>query len=161
MFRGSNSGGGEIFRTRLDRAWRQHNLLDGGKPSFFPGGRAAVAWRLPPTSNSAEVKETVELYLYCSPGPSRPVIGRNLPLHLLYVIQQFVVRVAQSAYRLTTGWTVRDRIPVGTRFYTCPGRPWGPSSLLQNRYQVFPGGKVRPGRAADHSPPSSAAVMEE
>ena len=28
-------------------------------------------------------------------------------------------------------------------------------------YRVFPGGKVRPGRAADHSPPSSAAVMEE
>ena len=26
---------------------------------------------------------------------------------------------------------------------------------------VFPGGKVRPGHAADHSPPSSAAVMEE
>ena len=25
----------------------------------------------------------------------------------------------------------------------------------------FPGGKVRPGRAADHSLPSSAAVMEE
>jgi len=25
----------------------------------------------------------------------------------------------------------------------------------------FPGGKVRPGRAADHSPSSSAAVMEE
>jgi len=25
----------------------------------------------------------------------------------------------------------------------------------------FPGGKVRPGRAADHSPPSSAAVMEQ
>ena len=27
--------------------------------------------------------------------------------------------------------------------------------------RVFPGGKVRPGRDADHSPPSSAAVMEE
>ena len=25
----------------------------------------------------------------------------------------------------------------------------------------FPGGKVRPGRAADHSPPSNAADMEE
>ena len=25
----------------------------------------------------------------------------------------------------------------------------------------FPGGKVRPGRAAGHSPPSSTAVMEE
>jgi len=27
-------------------------------------------------------------------------------------------------------------------------------------YRVFPGGKVRPGRAVDHLPPSSAAVME-
>ena len=42
-----------------------------------------------------------------------------------------------------------------------PDRPWGPPSLLYNGYRVFPGGKVRPGRAADHSPPSSAAVMEE
>jgi len=38
-----------------------------------------------------------------------------------------------------------------------PSRP----SLLYNVYWVFRGGKVRPGRAADHSPPSSAAVMEE
>jgi len=37
----------------------------------------------------------------------------------------------------------------------------GPPSLLQNGYRLFPGGKVWPGRAADHSPPSSAAVMEE
>ena len=43
-----------------------------------------------------------------------------------------------------------------------PSRPaLGPPSLLQNGYRVFPGGKVRPGRAADHLPPSSAAVMEE
>ena len=34
-------------------------------------------------------------------------------------------------------------------------------SLLHNGYRVFPGGKVRPGRAADHSIPSNAAVMEE
>jgi len=51
--------------------------------------------------------------------------------------------------------------PVGTRFSAHPERPWCPPSLLYNVYQVFPGGKVRPGRAADHSPPSSAAVMEE
>ena len=31
----------------------------------------------------------------------------------------------------------------------------------QMGYRVFPGGKVRPGRAADHSPLSSAAVMKE
>jgi len=46
-------------------------------------------------------------------------------------------------------------------FRTCPDRPWGPPSLLYNGYRVFPRGKVRPGRAADHSPPSSATVMEE
>jgi hypothetical protein len=63
--------------------------------------------------------------------------------------------------RLTTGWTVRDRIPVGTRFPAFPNRPWGPPNLLYNGNRVFPGGKVWPGRAADHSPPSSAAIMEE
>ena len=46
----------------------------------------------------------------------------------------------------------------GSRFSARPDRPWGPPSLLQNGYRVFPGGKVRQGRAADHSPPSSAAV---
>ena len=28
----------------------------------------------------------------------------------------------------------------------------GPTQLLKNGYRVFPGGKVRPGRATDHSP---------
>ena len=37
-----------------------------------------------------------------------------------------------------------------------PSRP-----ALGPTHRVFPGGKVRPGRAADHSPPSRAAVMEE
>jgi len=30
----------------------------------------------------------------------------------------------------------------GEIFCTCPDRPWGPPSLLYNRYGVFPGGKV-------------------
>ena len=43
-----------------------------------------------------------------------------------------------------------------------PSRPaLGPTQPPVYGYRVFPGGKVRPGRAADHSPPSSAAVMEE
>ena len=54
-----------------------------------------------------------------------------------------------------------DRIPVGARFSARPDRPWRPPSLLYNGYRVFPGGKVRPGRDADHSPPSSAEVLEE
>jgi len=43
-----------------------------------------------------------------------------------------------------------------------PSRPvLGPSQPPVKWVPVFPGGKVRPGRAADLSPPSSAAVMEE
>ena len=58
-------------------------------------------------------------------------------------------------------WIHRDRILLWMRFCARPDRPWGPPSHLQNGYRVFPGRKVQPGRAADHSPPSSAAVMEE
>ena len=52
--------------------------------------------------------------------------------------------------------------PVGTRFsalvQTGPGAH--PASCTMGTGS-FLFGKVRPGRAADHSPPSSAAVMEE
>jgi len=37
-----------------------------------------------------------------------------------------------------------------------PSRP-----ALRPTHRVFPGGKVRPGSAADQSPPSSAAGLEE
>ena len=50
---------------------------------------------------------------------------------------------------------------MGARFSARPDRPWGPPSLLYNEYRVFPEGKEWPERAADHSPPSVAAVMEE
>jgi len=44
-----------------------------------------------------------------------------------------------------------------------PTRPaLGPNQPpVSNGYRVFPGSKVRLGRAAGHSPPSNAAVMEE
>jgi hypothetical protein len=45
-------------------------------------------------------------------------------------------------------------------FRTSPDRPWGQPSLLYNGYRVFPGGKERPGRDADPSPPSSAVGHE-
>jgi len=53
------------------------------------------------------------------------------------------------------GWTVRDRIPVGTRISARPDRPWGPSSLLYNGYRVFPGG--RSGRVVGLIPTPSSA----
>jgi hypothetical protein len=49
----------------------------------------------------------------------------------------------------------------GEIFSTCPDRPWGPSSLLYYRYRVFPGGRKRPGRDANPSPPSSAEVQKQ
>jgi len=43
-----------------------------------------------------------------------------------------------------------------------PSRPaLGPNQPPVQWIPVFSGGKLRPGRAADHSPPSSIAVMEE
>jgi 8-oxo-dGTP pyrophosphatase MutT (NUDIX family) len=43
-----------------------------------------------------------------------------------------------------------------------PSRPaLGPTKPPENGYLVFPGGKVRPGRAADRLLSSSATVMEE
>ena len=44
---------------------------------------------------------------------------------------------------------------------TCPDLSWGPPSILHNGHWVFPGGKERPGRDADPSPPSSAVVKKE
>jgi len=54
-----------------------------------------------------------------------------------------------------------DRIPVGARFSARLDRSWGPPSLLYNGYRVCSGGKYRPGRAADHSPPSRAEILED
>jgi len=55
-----------------------------------------------------------------------------------------------------------NRMPLGGEiFRTCPHRPWGPPSLLYKGYRVVPGGKERPGRDADHSPPSSAVAKKE
>jgi len=75
-----------------------------------------------------------------------------------------VGRVACWVERLATGWPVRGSNPgggVGEIFRTCQDRPWGPPSLLYNGYRFFPGGKERPGRDADPSPPSSAVVKKE
>ena len=60
-----------------------------------------------------------------------------------------------------SGSTVRGSNPGRARFSARPDRPCGPPSLLYNGYRLFPGGKIRPGRAADHSSPSSAADMED
>ena len=72
-----------------------------------------------------------------------------------------VGRVAQSVQRLAAGWTVQGLKPGRVEiFRTCPDRPCGQPNLLYDGHRVFPGGKERPGRDADPSPPSSAVIME-
>jgi hypothetical protein len=49
-----------------------------------------------------------------------------------------------------------DQIPVEARFSTSVQTgPWGPPSFLYNGHRVFSGGKERPGRDSDPSPPTS------
>ena len=69
----------------------------------------------------------------------------------VYYIYKLVGRVAQSVWRLATGWTVRGSKPGGGEiFRTCPDRPCVPPSLLYNGYRVFPG--VKSGRGVTLTP---------
>jgi hypothetical protein len=76
--RGSNPGGGEIFRTRPDRPWGPPSLVyNGGR--VMPGGEVKRPGRgVEHTLCSAEVKERIELYLYFPTGSSWPVLGWTL-----------------------------------------------------------------------------------
>ena len=76
------------------------------------------------------------------------------------LLRQLVGRVAQSVWRLTTGWTVRGSNPRGGQDFQHLSRPAPGPSLLYNGYRDLPRGKERPGRDADPSPSSSAVVMK-
>ena len=73
--RGSNPGGGDIFRTHPDRPWDPHSLLYNVYLFTFPGLKRPWSGVNHPTSSSANVKEREELYLYIPSGPSWPVLG--------------------------------------------------------------------------------------
>jgi hypothetical protein len=65
-----------------------------------------------------------------------------------------------------TGWTIGVRSPAGAKdFYSSPCVQTGsgdhPASCPMGTGGPFPWGKARPGRDADHSPPSSAEVKYE
>jgi hypothetical protein len=69
---GSNPGGGEIFRTRPDRPWGPPSLLYNGY-RLFPEGKAAEAWRWPPTPPSTEVENEWSYTSTLPLGPWWPV----------------------------------------------------------------------------------------
>ena len=95
--------------------YQEHFL--GGK-----GGRCVRLTNLPPSC--AVVVKSGNLNFLEYSGPLQACNGTSTYLYIR------VGRVAQSVKRLTTGWTVWDRMPLRTRFSARPDRPWGPPSLL-------------------------------
>jgi hypothetical protein len=83
VVRGSNPGGGEIFRTCLDRPWGPPSLLYNGY-RVFPGCKERPGFDADPSPPSSAVgHERVELYLYSPYGLYRASVavqGCTLPL---------------------------------------------------------------------------------
>ena len=84
--------GGEIFLTHPDQPWHPPSLLYSGY-RVFPWSTAAGAWCWSPTPSSAEVKESIKVYLYLPSGPSWSVVGWNslLPFTLVFLLDIFLL----------------------------------------------------------------------
>jgi hypothetical protein len=75
-------------------------------------------------------------------------------------------RVAQSVYCLIADWTAGVRSPTEAEDFSSnlcvqTGSGARPASCIVGTGGSLSGGKARPGRDADHSPPSSAEVKNE
>jgi hypothetical protein len=73
---------------------------------------------------------------------------------------------AQSVQCLTTDWTAGVRSPTEAEDFSSnlcvqTGSGANPASYTMGTGGSFPGGRARPGRDADPSPPSSAEVKKE
>jgi len=73
--------------------------------------------------------------------------------------------ISQRAQQLATGWAVGgSKLRWGTRFSITrsrPNRPWGPPSLLYNRYRRSSPGVKWLGCGVDNPPAPSAEVKNE
>ena len=70
-----------------------------------------------------------------------------------------------SSVGIVTGYRV-DSLGIESRrwceiFRTCPDSPWGPPSILYNRYRVFPGVKSGRGLTLTPHPLLVPLVMKE
>jgi hypothetical protein len=94
----------------------------------------------------------------------------------IYVLTSDVMSIRDEQERVSSGSIVSDyglddraigvRFPAGAKdFYSnlCvqTGSGAHPASCPMGTGGPFPGGKARPGRDADHSPPSTAEVVNE
>jgi hypothetical protein len=90
----------------------------------------------------------------------RRVTNRTLSIYLGWS------KLAQSVQCLTTDWTAGVRSPTEAEDFSSnlciqTGSGAHPASCTVGTGGSFPGGKTRPGRDTDHSPPSSVEVKKE
>jgi len=78
-----------IFRTPPDRLWGPPSLLHNGY-RVFPEGKAAGAWRFPPTLCRADVKERVKLQHQYPLWPFLTCSRTKLLVTLLGIEQKFL-----------------------------------------------------------------------
>jgi len=121
MVRGSNPGGGEIFRTYSDRPWGPPSLLYNTHP-VFPGGKERPGRDADPsTPSSAVCHERVELHLYSPYGPyglyrvSVPVQGCTLPLSKKH--KSTCIDLLKMVYRLRK-WNVTSNCHFDTPIWS-------------------------------------------
>jgi hypothetical protein len=84
----------------------------------------------------------------------------------IHYVPYVLARVAQSVQCLTMDWTTGVRSPTEAEEFSsnlclqtvCDAHQ---ASCTMGTGHPFPGGKARPGRQSDHSPPSSAEVEKE
>jgi hypothetical protein len=137
--------------------------LDGGEWSDLRLGRFTPGERVPRTHFIAD-REVCNLQFFSWSG-FIPTSGFLSTEPRCWVISNIACR--DSAVGIATGYGldgrgVGVRVPVGERFFSPPRPPdrlRGPPSLLSNGYWglLSPGVK-RPGREADHLPPTIAEV---
>jgi hypothetical protein len=107
------------------------------------------------------------IYLY--PADTRNYPSASLPAVLCsstFLICLSLHLSWDSSVGIATGYgldgrEVGVRVLVRSKMFSSPRHPdqfWGPPSLLFNGYRGFSPGIKRPGREADHSPPTSANV---
>ena len=65
----------DFFRTRPDRPWSPHSLLQNWFRVSFPGIKQPGRGDDHPLPSTPEVQERVQLYVYSPSGSSWPVLG--------------------------------------------------------------------------------------
>jgi len=88
----------------------------------FPGVKRPESIVHHPPTTSTEVKERVELYIYFPSGPSWPVIGWALPLHLPYSNKSKHIQSRKDEHQMSLEEPLSNRRSATGSLICCTGR---------------------------------------